>query len=359
MKNKTSERYAEERPNVLAARRAGRIKNALWLTAVAGLSLVLTGCSLSGGPRARWGFTPNGSFGDPERLGTHSYGLSGSEGFGIFYTLLGGSIDLDHLRGSADITKCAYDRAFKAVRKTKRSFSVSPALEFTTNKVRIEYPPGWKELTQAEKDRIAHEAALTIAPVVGYNSTLWHEMLTWKGTHFAVIEPEHTSAFSWDDLYSNLVGAELAVEAIKGGDTSTGDYNRAMTVLIKKELERLQIVPKQKAAQITGSVRGTWYGSRRLIRRNMDAGYDDGQVTPSIIPGYTDQPPITRPIPTLESLDKLGIKVKYTISSIYLEDAELQRIAGVKGAVEPLKHYAKIMENIRREAVEKYNYLIH
>jgi hypothetical protein len=353
------ERHTKERTNVPVTRRAGRLKTLLRLTGVAGLSLLLAGCSLSGGPRARWGFTPNGSFGDPERLGTHSYGFSGSEGYGIFYTLLGGSIDLDHLRGCADITKCAYDRAFRTIRKTRRSFSVSPALEFTTNKVRIEYPSGWKELTQAEKDRIAHKAALIIAPVVGYNSTLWHEMLTWKGTHFAVIEPEHTSAFSWDDIYSNLVGAELAVEACKSGNTSTGDYNRAMTALIRKELERLQVVSKQKAAAITESVRGTWYGSGRLIRRHMDAGYEDGQVTPAIIPGYTDQPPIRRPIPTLEPLDKFGIKAEYTVSSIYWENGELKRIAGAKGAVEPLKHYPKIMENIRREAVEKYNYLIH
>ena len=68
-------------------------------------------------------------------------------------------------------------------------------------------------LPQTEKDRIAHEAALIIAPVVAYNSTLWHEMITWKGTHFMFIEPEHTSAFSWDDLYSNLMGVELGREA--------------------------------------------------------------------------------------------------------------------------------------------------
>jgi hypothetical protein len=90
----------------------------------------------------------------------------------------------------------------------------------------------------------------------------------------------------------------------------------------------------------------------------MDAGYDDGQVTPAIIPGYTTEPPISRPIPTFEGLDELGLKVKYTISSIYLENGTLKRIAGVKSSVEPLKHYGKIMENIRQEAVQKYGYKI-
>ncbi len=316
------------------------------------------GCSFTGGPRARWGFTPNGYFGDPEQLGKHSYGFNLSEGFGILYTLRGGSIDLDHLRGAADITRCAYVRAYNTIRKTNRSFSVSPSLEITTNKVRIEYPPGWKKLPKAEKERIAHEAALIIAPVVGYNSTLWHEMLTWKGTHFALIEPEHTSAFSWDDLYSNLVGTELAVEAVKTARKSTGDYNRRMTELIKQEMENLQVVSKQKAARITQTVNGKWFSPGKLLRRHMDAGYDDGQVTPVLIPGFSDEPPLSRPIPTLEALDQFGLTVTYTISSIYFENGELKRIAGANSDVQPLRDYTKIMENIRQEAVEKYNYII-
>jgi len=327
----------------------------------AGLMLALTvsGCSLGGGPRGRWGWTPNVQPGDPDRLGTHSYtGFGSTEGFGIFYTLRGGSIDLDHVRGTADLTRWTYVRAYETLRKGGSGFTVSPSFEWTTNKIHITYPANWKTLPEAEKDKIAHEAALIIAPFVGYNSMVWHEMLTWKGTHFALIEPEFTSAFSWDDLYSDLTGALLATQAMKDGHVPVGDYDKAMTALIEEELKRLQVVSKQKTIEITESVRGTWYGGGKLMKRNMDTGLDDGFITPSIIPGYTDEEPISREMPTLDGLDELGIKVKYTISSAYFENGTLKKIAGAKGDVEPVKDYAKIMENIEAEAVNKYGYMI-
>lgn len=334
------------------------IKKIVLFVVLSGFLLAITGCSVGGGPRGRWGWTPEVQPGDPDNLGTHSYSMGGSEGFGIFYTLRGGSIDLDHTRGIADLTRWTYIRAHDTIKKSGSGFSVGPAFEWTTNTVKISYPDNWHSLPQAEKDRIAHEAALIIAPAVAYNSSIWHEMITWKGTHFMLIEPEHTSAFSWDDLYSNLMGAELAVEAVKAGHVEVAEYNRAMTDLIKEEFQRLGVVSRQRTKEITESVRGKWFGGGRLIKRNMDTGYDDGIVTPSIIPGFTDEEPITRSMPTFDGLDELGITIKYTISSAYLENGKLKKIAGTKTDVEPTKHYPTIMKNIEKEALEKYNYMI-
>ena len=334
------------------------LKSVVLMILLAGFSIALTGCSVGGGPRSRWGWTPNVQFGDPNRLGTHSYGFGGGEGFGIFYTLRGGSIDMDHTRGAGDLTRWTYIRAKSTIEKGGSQFTVGPAFEMTTNKVRLEYPDNWNALPQTEKERIAHEAALIIAPVVGYHSTLWHEMITWKGTHFFFIEPEHTSAFSWDDLYSNLMGVELATEAIKEGHVETSDYNRAMTTLINEELERLGVVSRERTREITETVRGAWYTTGKLMRRNMDSGYDDGMVTPSIIPGFTDKEPISRALPTFDGLEELGIKVTYTISSAYFENGKLKKIAGRKTSVEPVKDYPVIMKNIEQEAIDKYGYEI-
>lgn len=322
------------------------------------LALTVSGCSLGGGPRARWGFTPQVGFGNPDRLGTHSYNFGGTEGFGIFYTLRGGSIDLDHVRGTADLARWTYVRAYETLRKGGSRFTVSPSFEWTTNTIQFTYPANWKTLPEAERDRIAHQAALIIAPFVAYNSMIWHEMLTWKGTHFMLFEPEFTSAFSWDDLYSNLIGALLATQAVKDGHVAVGDYDKAMTALIEEELQRLQVVPKQKAIEITESVKGSWYGGGKLMKRNMDTGLDDGFATPSIIPGYTDEAPISRKMPTLDGLDALGITVKYTIRSAYFENGELKKIAGADGDVEPVKDYPTIMKDIETEAVAKYGYMI-
>jgi len=335
-----------------------KIGNTLRIAILVGFSLGFMGCSFTGGPRGRWGFTPQVGYGDPNQLGRHSYGPGVGEGFGIFYTLRGGSIDLDHVRGTADLTRWAYVRAYKTLREGGSGFTVSPSFEWTTNKIKLEYPANWKQLPQAERDKIARQAALIIAPTVGYNSMIWHEMLTWKGTHFMFIEPEFTSAFSWDDLYSDLTGAMLATEAVKSGNVATSDYNRAMTKLIQQEFETLQVVSKEKAIAITESVRGTWHETGRLMKRNMDTGYDDGEVTPSLVPGYTDETPIPKPMPTFDGLDALGIKVKYTISSAYFENGTLKKIAGAKGNVEPVKDYPTIMKSIEQEAIDEYGYMI-
>jgi hypothetical protein len=320
--------------------------------------LLLCGCGLGGGPRARWGFTPKEKHGDPANLGTHSYGPGGSETSGVIYTLRAGSIDPDHLRGVADLTRYTYDKAYETLINAKSGFRAGPAFEMTTNKIYLQYPDNWNQLPQTEKQKIAHRAALIIAPVVSYHSSIWHEMLTWKGLHFALIEPEHESSFSWEDLYSNALGAKLAVEALQNGRLSTQEYNQAMTRLIRKELDQLQVVPKERAIEIFESARGTWFTSDRLMKRNMDIGYDDGLITPCLIPGFTDEEPVSLPLPTFDGLQEYGIRVTYTISSAYLQNGTLKQMAGVNSDVEPIKHFPIIMKKIEQEAIRKYNYQI-
>ena len=324
----------------------------------AALLLTLAGCGLGGGPRARWGFTPKQYYGDPNNLGTHSYGFGGSEGYGIMYTLRGGTIDPDHLRGVADLTRHTYDKARKTLLKRGKTFRVGPAFEMTTNTVRFDYPPGWDNLPPNEKEKIAHEAALIIAPAVAYFSSIWHEMLTWKGLRFALIEPEHESAFSWDDLYSNALGAKLAAHALRGGPLTTKEYNQAMTELIRGEMDALEVVSRERALEILESVRGTWFTDNKLIKRHMNLGFEDGQITPQPIPGYTDQPPASIPLPTFDGLEQYGLSADYTIHSPYFEAGALRRMAETDDRVRPLIDYPLIMEKIRQEAVEKYDYII-
>ena len=179
-------------------------------------------------------------------------------------------------------------------------------------------------------------------------------MLTWKGAKFLLIEPEFKSSFSWEDLYSNIMGVWVAKDAIK----ADGDFNVTFTRLLNQELKRLQVVPREKAKQITESVRGKWYTSASLMKKNMDS-YLDEDVSPCIVPGYTSAEPIIYPLPDLDGIDQYGIKVKYTVNSFFLENGTLKRIAGTSDALEPLKDFKPIMKNIQREGVEKYGLDIH
>ncbi|MBE0536095.1 MAG: DUF4056 domain-containing protein [Phycisphaerae bacterium] len=333
------------------------VTRTLCVSAAAALLLSTGGCGI-GGPKARWGYTPKGTFGNANNLGKHSYGFGGSETVGIFYTLRGGSIDMDHVRGTADMSRAAYLKAYDTIVRKGDVFTVSPAFEMTTNRVELEYPPDWDSLSEEKKEEIARESAAIIGPVIGFYSTLWHEMLTWKGTRFLLIEPLHESAFSWDDLYSNAVGAKLAGEALKNGHVEARAYNAAMTQSIDEEMARLQMVSKKEAREITRSVKGEWYTGSSLIRRNMDAGFDDGMISPSIIPGYTNEPPISIPLFTLDGLKQHGIQITYTIKSVYGEGNTLKKMANVNSEVEPVVHLPIILKQIEQEAIEKYNYTI-
>lgn len=323
-----------------------KIKVTFYIVSIIAVLLV-SGCG-------RMGHTPDRAFINPHKLGNHGSALFliGDQ-TGMLYTLRGGHIDLAHVRGPADQTEKAYDKAYDCIVKGKGSFTVKPAWERITNKVEFEYPPNWNQTPSVQRHRIAREIALKVAPVVGYNSSLYHEMLTWKGAKFFLIEPEFKSSFSWEDLYSNIMGAWVAVDALKLG----GDFDDNFTRLLNRELTKLQVVPKQQAERITESVRGKWYTSGTLKLKNMDS-YVDDDVSPCIVPGYSSAPPITYPLPNLDGVEKYGIKVKYTVSSFFLENNELKRIAGTSGELQPLKDFKPIMQNIQREAEEKYDFLI-
>jgi hypothetical protein len=180
-------------------------------------------------------------------------------------------------------------------------------------------------------------------------------MLTWKGAKFLLIDPQFKSSFSWEDLYSQIMGVWVAKDAIKAGE----DFDVTFTRLLNQELKRLEVVPREKAKQITESVRGKWYTSASLMKKNMDS-YLDEDVSPCIVPGYTSAEPIIYPLPDLDGIDQYGIKVKYTVSSLFfLENGKLKRIAGTSDALEPLKDFKPIMKHIQREGVEKYGLDIH
>ncbi len=317
------------------------------------------GCGIGGGPRPRIGYSPTTggvTFPDPARHGSHSYGPGVGEASGIVYTERGGSIDIDHVRGAADIAKRAYDLSRSALLKGKKRFSVSPSFEFYSNKIEFKYPANWDTLSAEEKTSIATEVSLQVGRAVGYNSTLYHEMLTWFGTRFMFM-PEFYSAFSWDDVYSNLVGATLAMEAVQDPNQS---YNRAMTRLLDEEMKTLGALPRAEAIRVTNSVKGKWFEGGLTLssvsRRNVDAGFDDGYVSPALIPGVSDAEPIDDAVPALDSLEKYGIEMVYTISSGRGADRKMRKIVGTKGPLEPGRHFAAIMEYVRKEAVEKYGF---
>lgn len=109
---------------------------------------------------------------------------------------------------------------------------------------------------------------------------MWHEIATWYGWSVISIFPEEASAFSPEDLYSNLLGIKLAGSLIyQGAVVSEASYNENMQGALQMILPRLGAQPAEVGQRAARAVDGQWWDARvalpdkRLVLRcNFDSG---------------------------------------------------------------------------------------
>jgi hypothetical protein len=318
--------------------------------------LALGGCRLDGAPKMRLGCLPTATFGisfpEPNSLGTHSYGFGGSERGGIVYTCRGGDIDLDHLRGSADATHYLIGRIRQTLLVGQKELSFRFTGERTVHGMTFAYPPDWE--TKPNKAAAIEEISVETAQYLVFNMTVFHETATWFGTHFAGFEPEFNSAFSWEDVYSNLVGIRLGAEATV--DLSHG-YDEAITIGIRKKLAELQVQPRQTAIYASDKVRGSWYTGNfvpDMKMRNFDIGLD-GSVAPILVPGVggCDGNSLALPVPTTAALKRYGFSMVYEIKPNVFEQGAIFRAAGAKEGIIPERDFPTLIEHMKKEATKR------
>lgn len=280
----------------------------------------ITGCGINSAPRPRLGSyataTPGTYFRDLDVLGRHNYDNFFFEGNGIVYTCRGGHIDITHLRISADYTKYLTTEMRNNMAAGKTEFDFKLNVEPSIYHARLEYPANWDSLPQADKDAVIERAGASLGQYLAFTMTTWHEILTWYGYKCMGILPEDPSAFSWEDIYSNLLGIRLGAKAM---DDKDKNYNQAMTDALKEEMEQLGIISGKKAKQAAAKMSGKWYKGVLLVemkQRNMDTGRDDGYVTPILVPELADCPDAAAqsyPAPTLEIFNSCGFKLELKV----------------------------------------------
>ncbi len=303
---------------------------------------------------------PRPPFLNPDKLGSHSYFPNPFEKNGIVYTCDGGHIDIAHVRANADDMKYITGKIFNCFVKQEKKFTFGLAFEQSRHIVEIKYPEKWSKLSSKEREQVAGQLAIEAGAYVTFYSTLWHEFMSWFGVRFAIIDPQFNSAFSWEDVYSNILGIKIGTDAIQ--DKEHG-YNEAVTIGINRELKRLRVVTRKKAIELTESMRGKWFKGNRIpdmLRRNLDIGTDDGFISPVLVPGACeDANAQLLSAPRLDKLNAEGFTITYKIVPIYLEGNKALKIAYPEGkgkVIEPVKHYPLLINYINKEAVEKYHY---
>jgi hypothetical protein len=110
---------------------------------------------------------------------------------------------------------------------------------------------------------------------------------------------ERASAFSPEDLYSNLVGTKLMLAVVYQGQTrSEFAYNRAVDAWLAAALELLGAVPRDLGREVSEAVDGLWWDSTRrlpdahlVLRRNFGIGLP---VRPWLAPERVLSPDLRR-----------------------------------------------------------------
>jgi hypothetical protein len=240
---------------------------------------------------------------DPKDLGQHSYdggylslehgiehGFVSKEKNGLVYTCRGGFIDLAHVRDYADWT------VFLA-RRLSATLASGVALELPEEGGRR-----FVLATAIERDRIDRAGPglpAQLAQWAAFQLSLWHEVITWYGWSAIELFPERASAFSPEDLYSNLLGTHIASYLYQAGLAEDEDgYAAAMDGALQQLLELLGALPPAGTARALDAVDGQWWNSRArlpdpgvVLRRNLTVG---PELDPWLIPPRLVTPELAR-----------------------------------------------------------------
>ncbi len=203
------------------------------------------------------------------------------ENNGLLYTCRGGFIDTAHVRDYVDWTTYL---AAELARNLSRGVTIELPDEGGQRRI-ISQPVDPDLIDRYGVTRIT----LRLAQWIGFQLSVWHEIATWFGWSWVKTFPETASAFSPEDLYSNMLGVKIiGALAERRSGRSEHLYNKAVDIWLALVLEHLQPVPQSVAIEAMHSIDGYWWdSSRRLpdkeltLRRNFDI---DETVTPWLIP---------------------------------------------------------------------------
>jgi hypothetical protein len=227
--------------------------------------------------------------------------------------------------------------------------------------VKLDYPNCWQELDERCREDIARDVSIYLGQYFAHTACVWHEILTWYGWTWTEIGSEYMSAFSWDDIYSNLLGSRVGAAAMRDLEH---DFNKAVTIQIKRELKRLDAQPAIVARQAAREIHGDWYTGGFYFfldtkKRHLDVGLD-GYVTPWIVPGVCEQETIVSyKVPDVYFIEKYGFKLKLEIEprerikgkifQVVFEDKKNKRL-------DPDLHFPILMDHIRGQAQQRYGF---
>lgn len=315
------------------------------------ISVFATSCGLNlEGPRGRLGCPPC-----PTLITTYLGKDAAKHQRGIAYTCKAGHIDIAHVKKYAEWTEYFSKLSFKHLKQGNKEFSFKGREPGKYN-FKIDYPENWDNLNEVKKQEIIEDVSINLGQYFSYTTSIWHEILTWFGWNATVFFiSEFSSAFSWEDRFSDTFGCYVGSLALRN---KTYSFDKALNLVLDKELKKLDIQSKSISRKAGQNVEGDWFRGglfEKVIKRNLDIGYGDGYVSPSV--PFVFECGNTHPVeclaPNFNSVREYGFLVKLELEPDSGTGRKALRISGKQKRINPEKDFPKIMDYIRRDALKR------
>lgn len=241
---------------------------------------------------------------DADQLGTHVYNnseLSGitnlmgmsSENLGLLYTRRAGFIDIAHIRDTADNTLFLFSQIWP---RLGEEWQLELGTELASRRIQF------RAFTPPKSEQQHYILATFLAARLAYQMAVWHEIAQWYGYQSVFGFSEQVSAFSPEDLYSNMIGAKLSATLILSGRaTSLDQYNSSMMAALPQVLHQLGAVNQTETRLQFDYVDGTWWDSKRYLPQKfllLLRDYETGNARkPMMVPGE-NMPAASLALPT-------------------------------------------------------------
>ena len=211
--------------------------------------------------------------------GTDQDEVESNETNGILYTCRGGFIDVAHARDYSDWTLYL---AFWIYRTLGEKLELVLPPELGVRKIIV------NAFDRSPLDREQEVIlAATMAQWAAYKLSAWHEIAQWHGFGLKAF-PEYPSAFSVEDMYSNILGVKIAAAIIYSGGSITDQlYSRNFDQWLKNTLDYLGAQTIENSRALMGALDRHWWDSSKMVPDKyivLKRNYDLGPVPPPAIP---------------------------------------------------------------------------
>ncbi|GIU20041.1 MULTISPECIES: DUF4056 domain-containing protein [unclassified Shewanella] len=234
-----------------------------------------------------------------DRVGPHAYeagtfsfqkdapnGSRGTENNGQMYTLQGGFIDLAHVRDTADNAIALFYHIYP---KLGQQQTIPLPDEIGSRVI---------ELSEFDTSQLSArqrwEVAAAMSVRLAYFMAEAHEIAQWHGYRSWAPWSETVSAYSPEDLYSNMLGAKIALALINNNLAMNKElYNQHMSQWLTATLNWLEPVSIEHTNALFDVIDGDWWDSNQalpskfmLLKRHYQLG---DKQSPYLVPKATAQ----------------------------------------------------------------------